>query len=373
MNFTAGTDVRCSGCGIRVQSEHKDALGYIPQAASERMPLLCQRCYRMKHYNEASSVTRDQGEFLRLLGGIAATDSLVVHITDIFDFEGSVISGLQRFVGDNPVVLVVNKIDLIPNDVNPNRIRNWVQRRAKEEGLRIADAVLVSAKRNIGFDRLADTLGQLRQGKDIFVVGATNVGKSSFINRLISDYSSLEAELTVSSYPGTTLDLVHIPLDDEKHIIDTPGIVYEWRLTERLHKSDLAAIVPTRTLKPVTYQLNPRQTLFFGGLARFDFVEGGRQSFTCYVSNGIEIHRTKLENADALYAEHKGTLLKPPGKEEDGGLGPMTKHRFTIRPGSNTDVYISGLGWVRSHGKEGAVIDVHVPKGIKVITRESLI
>jgi 30S ribosome assembly GTPase len=373
VNSHTGLDDRCSGCGIRVQSEHKEALGYIPAAAQTRSPRLCQRCFRIKHYNEASSVTPDQGEFLRLLGGIAATDSLVVHIADLFDFEGSLISGLQRFVGDNPVVLVVNKLDLIPSGVNPNRIRNWVQRRAKEEGLKVSDVVLVSAKAGIGFERLAETLDEWRRGKDIYVVGATNAGKSSIINRLISDYSELDAELTVSPYPGTTLDLVYIPLDDEKYIIDTPGIVYDWRMTERLPKPDLPKVLPNRTLKPITYQLNPGQTIFFGAMARFDFVEGERQAFTCYISNGIEPHRTKLTRADSLYEEHKGTVLTPPDAEHLDDLGAFTKFRFKIRPGAETDVFISGLGWIRAHGEGGAVIDVHAPKGIKVMLRESMI
>ena len=66
----------------------------------------------------------------------------------------------------------------------------------------------------------------------MYVVGGTNVGKSTLINRLIRDYSDLEQELTTSRYPGTTLDMVNIPLDDGKYIIDTPGIVYPWRFSE---------------------------------------------------------------------------------------------------------------------------------------------
>jgi ribosome biogenesis GTPase YqeH len=373
MNPTMETEARCSGCGIRIQTEKKQALGYVPQAAAERTPLVCQRCFRMKHYNEASSVTPDQGEFLRLLNGVGETDSLVVHITDIFDFEGSLISGLQRFVGDNPVLLVVNKIDLLPPGVNPNRILNWVQRRAKEEGLKTAEVLLVSAKRGTGFERLAETLEAHRAGRSIYIVGATNVGKSSLVNRLIADYSDLDAEVTVSSYPGTTLDLIHIPLDDDADIIDTPGIVYETRLTERIPKAYLDMIVPNRPVKPVTYQLDARQTLFFGALARFDFVEGAHQSFTCYVSPALNIHRTKLERADELYAEHAGELLQPPLREDLHELPPFTKHRFRIKPRTETDVYISGLGWIRVNGTSGAIVDVHAPKGVKTIQRDSLI
>jgi ribosome biogenesis GTPase YqeH len=373
VNPNTGTETRCSGCGVQVQTEKKEALGYVPQAATERTPLVCQRCFRMKHYNEASSVTPDQGEFLRLLNGVGEMDCLVVHITDIYDFEGSLISGLQRFVGNNEVVLVVNKIDLLPPGVNANRIRNWVQRRAKEEGLRTLDVLLVSAKRGTGFERLAETMETYRKGKSIAIVGATNVGKSSLVNRLIADYSDLDAEVTVSSYPGTTLDLIRIPLDDHADIIDTPGIMYDTRLTERVPKEYLDMIVPSRPVKPVTYQLNAKQTLFFGALARFDFVEGAHQSFTCYVSPALTIHRTKLDSADELFANHAGELLQPPRREHLEDIPPLTKHRFRIKPGTSTDVYISGLGWIKVNSTAGAIVDVHVPKGVKAIIRDSLI
>ena len=363
----------CSGCGARLQTEDKGAVGYVPPQALSRTPLVCQRCFRMKHYNEASNVTPDQGQFLRLLGGVGDTDSLVVHIVDIFDFEGSLIGGLNRFVGNNKVVLAVNKIDLLPAAVNPNRIRNWVQRRAKEEGLRVADTVLISAKRGTGVDRLAETIETHRRGRDVYVVGAANVGKSSLINRLIRDFSDLDAEVTVSAYPGTTLDLIRIPLEDGGAVIDTPGVMYDFRLTEIVPKSALAQLVPERPLKPATYQLDPGQSLFFGALARFDYVEGEHRPFTCYVSPALSIHRTKLEKAEGLYAEHAGELLRPPAREELDRLPKLTRHRFRIRPGSAVDVHVAGLGWIRVHGEGAATVDVHVPKGIRAGIRDAMI
>jgi ribosome biogenesis GTPase YqeH len=315
--------IYCAGCGVKLQLDDPGKLGYVPEQALLKEPIICQRCYRIKHYNEASAITLDQDDFLRLLGHIGSTKSLVVNIVDIFDLEGSMISGLPRFVGTNPILLVVNKIDLLPKVTNLNRIVNWVQRRAKEQGLKVVDVVLCSAKRNQGFDRVIQAIEEHRGGRDVYVVGATNVGKSTLINRLISDYSDLETELTTSQYPGTTLDLVKIPLDDGSFVIDTPGIVYKHRLTELVVKKDLAKIMPDRPLKPIVFQLNDQQTLFFGGLARFDFVKGERQSFTCYLAGGINVHRTKLERADELYAEHLGDILTPPRKEDAEALPPL--------------------------------------------------
>ncbi|MEX2461799.1 MAG: ribosome biogenesis GTPase YqeH [Paenibacillaceae bacterium] len=363
----------CEGCGVKLQTIDTAKLGFIPEQALNREPIICQRCFRIKHYNEVSSTALHQDDFLQILGHIGNTQSLVVHIVDIFDFEGSLIGSLPRFIGTNPLLLVVNKIDLLPKVSNLNKIVNWVQRQLKEQGLRPVEIVMVSAKKNIGFERFMQTLDKHRAGKDIYVVGATNVGKSTLINRLIRDYSDLEAELTTSQYPGTTLDIVKIPLDDGKFIFDTPGIVYKHRLSELVAKRDIQALLPNEAIKPMVFQLNEQQTLFFGALARFDFIHGERQSFTCYVSSAIKIHRTKLEKADELYAEHRGEMLKPPSKEDLESLPPLTKHPVHIRKGSNVDVLISGLGWIKINSLAGAELEVHVPKGVKLSIRESLI
>jgi ribosome biogenesis GTPase YqeH len=373
MSVNSDETQRCAGCGIPLQALNRDKPGYVPDSALERDPAVCQRCFRIKNYNEVSSVTVDQSEFLKLLGGIAGTKSLVVHIVDLFDFEGSMISGLQRFVGNNEVLLVVNKIDLLPRVTNWNRLRNWVQRQAKENGLKTADIVLTSAKRGSGFDRVVEAVAQLRGDRDVYVVGATNVGKSTLINRLISDYSDLRRELTVSRYPGTTLDYVRIPMDDGRYIIDTPGIVYESRLTELIPKDALEAVLPDKPLKPLTFQLDQQQTLFFGSMARFDFVEGAHQSFTTYLSSGVPVHRTKMERADELYAAHKGRMLAPPDEKGLENLPPWTRHRLRIPRGTQQDVFISGLGWIKANGTEGALLDLYAPRGIKVLLRESMI
>jgi ribosome biogenesis GTPase YqeH len=356
-----------------LQTQDSSKPGYVPEQALSKEPVICQRCFRIKNYNESSSVTVEQDEFLRLLSQIGSKEALVIHIVDLFDFHGSVITGLQRFVGNNPVLLAVNKIDLLPKVTNWNKVRNWVQKEAKDLGLKVEDIVLCSAKQNSGFDRLLDAVAARRGDRDVYVVGATNVGKSTLINRLIRDYSDLDQELTVSRYPGTTLDMVHIPLDDGRAIIDTPGIVYPSRYSELVAPSDLGVIMPDKPLKPAVYQLNEGQTLFFGGFGRFDFIQGERQSFTCFVSGRVPIHRTKLARADELFTEHAGELLSPPSKEHIEALPEWTRHEFRIPKGSRSDVFISGLGWIKINNDAGAVVAMHVPKGVKVLVRPSLI
>ena len=44
-----------------------------------------------------------------------------------------------------------------------------------------------------------------------------------------------------------------------------------------VEKKDLKMITPKKEIKPKVFQLNEGQTLFFGGLARFDYVKGGQK------------------------------------------------------------------------------------------------
>ncbi|QOR65609.1 ribosome biogenesis GTPase YqeH [Cytobacillus suaedae] len=361
----------CVGCGIDIQTEDKEGIGYAPQSALEKEQIICQRCFRLKHYNEIQDVPLNDDDFLKILNGLGNTDSLIVKIVDIFDFNGSWLPGLHRFVGKNNIVLVGNKVDLLPKSVKHNKLINWMKQSSKELGLNPVDVYLVSAAKGQGITEIAEAIEHHRNEKDVFVVGCTNVGKSTFINRIIKQFSGEEDVITTSHFPGTTLDLIEIPLDNGAALIDTPGIINHHQMAHYVGKQDLKTITPKKEIKPKVFQLNEGQSLFFGGLARFDFVSGGRQSFVCHLSNELTIHRTKLEKADELYENHVGELLSPPRKDELEGFPKLVAHEYMIKE-PKTDIVFSGLGWVTVNEPNVKVV-AHVPKGVGVVIRKSLI
>ncbi|MCM3002564.1 ribosome biogenesis GTPase YqeH [Priestia koreensis] len=363
--------LHCMGCGVELQTENPSEIGYTPASALEKEFVICQRCFRLKHYNEIQDVSLTDDDFLKILNGIGQSRGLVVKIVDIFDFNGSWLPGLHRFVGNNDVLLVGNKVDLLPKSAKKNKLVNWMKKSAKDLGLRAADVFLISADKGQGIQELAAAIEEYRNGQDVYVVGCTNVGKSTFINRLIKEFSGEQDIITTSQYPGTTLDLIGISLDETATLYDTPGIINHHQMAHYVDKRDLKIISPKKEIKPKIYQLNEAQTLFFGGLARLDYVSGGKRALTCYVSNEINIHRTKLEKADDLYANHLGELLQPPRQEQLDEFPPLVAHEFNIKEGK-TDIVFSGLGWVTVN-EPGAKVVAHVPQGVGVFVRESLI
>ncbi|WP_141431439.1 ribosome biogenesis GTPase YqeH [Bacillus sp. 03113] len=361
----------CIGCGVKIQTEEPSELGFAPPSALKKEPIICQRCFRLKHYNEVQDVQLTDDDFLKILNEVGKSDALIVYIVDIFDFNGSWLPGLHRFVGNNKILLIGNKVDLLPKSVKHNKLMNWMKQEAKQLGLRPLDVFLVSASKGLLIKEVTEAIDSYRDGKDVYIVGCTNVGKSTFINRILKEVSGEEDVITTSHFPGTTLDIIEIPLSDGQALIDTPGIINHHQMAHYVDKRDLKLITPKKEIKPKVYQLNEGQTLFFGGMARFDFVQGERKSFVCYFSNEILIHRTKMENAADLYEKHAGEMLTPPRTEQMDTFPELVRHDFTIKDGK-TDIVFSGLGWITVN-EPGIKVSVYVPKGVHALVRKSLI
>lgn len=364
---------QCIGCGAMIQTEEPNGIGYLPNGALtkgiEKGEFYCQRCFRLRNYNELQDVAISDDVFLEKLNQIAEDDAFVIKVVDIFDVEGSIISGLSRFIGRQPFVVLANKVDLLPKVTNLRRLKHWIRVVMNANDLYPKEVLLASATKSGSLKELTQIIEREIKRRNVYIVGVTNVGKSTLINQLISYYGGEKSIVTTSNHPGTTLDLIEIPMNEDHAIVDTPGIIRRSQLAHYLSREELKKVLPTKPLKPKTYQLNAEQTIFLGGIARIDFVKGPRAAFTYYVSNDLYIHRTKLSEADTLYEKHKGELLSPPSTEHLASFPTLIAK--DIKLNKNEDVAISGLGWFTVN--ESVNLRVWVPKGVTVSIRESII
>lgn len=361
----------CQGCGVGIQTKDKQEPGYAPSSALTNETVICQRCFRLKHYNEVQDVSYTDQDFLDMISQISQSKGLIVKIVDIFDFSGSFIKSMHRLTGKNPIILIGNKVDLLPKSTNLNRLKHWMKKTAADLGLVVQDVYLISAAKGKGMDEVKHAIEHYRNANDVYVVGCTNVGKSTFINRLINETTGTKDAITTSYFPGTTLGFIEIPLDENTALFDTPGVINRGQMAHYISNKDLKLITPTKEIKPIIHQLQSGQTLFIGGLARIDFIKGEKQPFVCYFANQLSIHRTKLENADALYESHKGELLAPPSKKDLSQLPDWSTHTFKIT-GDKKDIVIPGLGWITMSG-EPATVSIHTPKTVAPALREAII
>lgn len=363
-------ELKCIGCGAPLQSEDKNAPGYVPEHNLFREDVICKRCFRLKNYNEVQDVGMDSDDFLNLLTGLSDKKGIVVNVVDVFDFEGSFINAIKRIVGNKKIILVANKMDLLPKQINHRRVKEWLKRAAKKYGLEAEDIVLISAEKGQGIEDLLYSINKYRDQEDVYIVGTTNVGKSTLINKLIELSVGEKDVVTTSRFPGTTLDMIDIPLDEKSFMFDTPGIIQSHQMTHFVTEKELKLIMPKKEIKQRVYQLNEGQTLFFGGLARIDYVSGGKRPLICFFSNELNIHRTKTEKANELWKNHIGDLLTPPHDPSQFNMSEMKAVRLETGK-EKRDVMISGLGFITIDA--GAKVIVRVPKNVDVILRNSIL
>ena len=91
-------ELRCIGCGSILQDQDPKKSGYLPSSAlkkaleSDDNEVYCQRCFRLRHYNEIMPVEEINDDFLAVLNSISQKKALVVSVVDVFDFGNSLIS-----------------------------------------------------------------------------------------------------------------------------------------------------------------------------------------------------------------------------------------------------------------------------------------
>ena len=331
---------KCMGCGTILQDENILKEGYTTSLDND----ICQRCFRMKNYGEYQVVTKSNEEYLSILKSVGETKDLVLYITDLLNLDKN-LEELRNYI-PNKMILVLNKKDALPKSVKENKLIKYIE----NKNMNFEDIIVVSANKNYNIDYLLKRIKYLQTSKNVYVIGHTNVGKSSLINKLIKNYSDNCQELTMSPLPSTTLNTIQIEINDHLTLIDTPGVVDNGSILNYVDSKMVKKISPNKEIKPKTYQLRKNQSIVIEDLIRIDYTEGEKNSFTLYLSNGLKVKR----------------FLNSSNKDD---LHNLNKKSFDIKYGE--DLVINGLGFIKI--VEKAKIDVYTLNNVDIFTRKSLI
>lgn len=329
----------CIGCGVELQDENITSEGYTTSIEND----ICSRCFRMKNYGEYQIVTKSNDEYIEILKSVNDTKDLVIYIIDLLNINRDI--SLIREYFDNKVLLVLNKRDILPKSIKDQKIIEYFDKMNFD----YQDIVIISPKKNYNIDELLLKIKKYKTSRNVYVVGHTNVGKSTLINTLMKNYSEYESELTISPLPSTTLNKVSIKLSSDLTLIDTPGLVDQGNILNYVDTSIIKKISPKKEIKPKTYQLKKDQCLIIGDLFRVDYVEGDKNSFTVFASNDLKIKRLNMN------------------KHEE--LKDLFKHELEV--GYRQDLVINGLGFIKIVDK--AKINIYINKDVEIFIRDSLI
>ncbi len=338
---------KCVGCGAVLQTQDEKKAGFVP-TLSEDMKI-CRRCFRLMHYNELPKIVASNKEYENVIDSVVSKKALMVFIVDIFAFKSTFHPMMLSRLKDKDVILVANKLDLLPKSANLNKVVEWISKECQRAQLNPLAIGIASAKNGSFMDELIGTIDLARRGRDVYFVGCANVGKSSIINALLKRTTSRTEDLIATSIiPGTTLNQIKIPYyEDNGALIDTPGLINEADILNQLLPVSYRSIVPKTELKPVTYQITDENSIFIGGLAVLSFKTKEKLSVTVYTSSTLYLHRTKTSNVQKLFETQLGRLLTPPTLEEASSMEYQTQE---LDIHGKKDIWFSGFGFVQISG-----------------------
>jgi len=332
-------DKYCIGCGVKLQDSNMLYEGYTPDLTND----ICSRCFKLRNYGEYQLSTKSNEEYIDILKTVNDTKDLVLYIVDLLNVEKD-INTIRNYI-KNRLILVLTKRDILPKSVNDEKIINYFN----NLGLDYQDIIIISANKNYNMDELLLKIKMHKSSKNVYVVGRTNTGKSTLINKMIQNYGEEKYELTISPLPSTTLNKINIKLTEDITLIDTPGLIDRGSIINYVDFDMIKKINAKKVINPITYQLKKGQSIIINNIFRMDYIEGEKNSFTFFISNDLDIDRKDTNKCE---------LFKDLSKQE-------------INVGYLQDVVINGLGFIKVIEK--ATLNIYVESNTDVFVRDSLI
>lgn len=329
---------KCTGCGVLLQASNTKLEGYTSSLEND----ICSRCFKLKNYGEYQDINRSNEEYEAILKAIDNTKDLVLYVVDLLNLSED-LKEIRKFIS-NKMILVLTKRDVLPKSVKDEKLLEKIS----EQMDNLHDLIVVSSEKNYNLDELMALIKKHKSSKNVYVVGLTNAGKSSLINKLIKNYSDAARDLTISPLPSTTIDTVEINISDDLNIIDTPGLIETGNINNYLDIKDLKKISPKKEIKPKTFQLKAGQCLIVEDFLRLEVLEGERSSFTCYFSNDVKVKRHNAKNP----------LLQE-----------LAQRTYDVD--YYEDIVIPGLGFIKVVAK--TKVEVYANINIKIFLRPALI
>ncbi len=244
---------KCVGCGINLQDQDKEKLGYTPNLKNK----YCVRCFRLLNYGELKDeIILDNKE---ILTKINKQKGLVFFLVDFLNITKETIAIFKQI--KLPKILVISKSDILRKEMKFSKIIKWLEDvyQIKEEVL-----FLSNKSKNLKINILKYDY------KNIYICGITNAGKSTFMNQLLKE-NNISKEIVVSKVANTTLDFIKLKIED-KYVYDTPGFTY----------STLVSTLNNEELNFISYNLKAKTTLVLNRWWKIYFKEANQ--VTLYVN-----------------------------------------------------------------------------------------
>ncbi len=149
---------------------------------------------------------------------------VVVHVIDARIPKSSFIKDIDEFTKGKEKIILMSKYDLCDKD-ETNKWKNYYENLGYKVILKTENVkkdlinTINLLMKNINEKRKKN--GLLPKKAKVMIVGVSNVGKSTLINKLVNKKAT-----QVGNKPGITKNISMIKINNEIDLIDTPGVLW---------------------------------------------------------------------------------------------------------------------------------------------------
>lgn len=362
--------LRCYHCGAILQCENENEKGYIiPESLHRATPIqiiYCDRCFEtMKAFNNSELEQKVDQEVLKILDDAFATDALIIWVVDLFSFNGTLNSEIAKKVKKLNVIVVGNKRDLFPLNVKDESLVEYLNATFNAYGIKPKSVRLLGATNKIDSKQLIDSVNTARKGHDVYMIGNSTSGKTSIINRAMKGFENKTTrQIKTITYPGTSVNVLEIPLSRSSFFYELPGISQTTSATGKLEKDVVRQIVPKKAVKLITRTMSAGDALMVGSLAAFEIIKGKTTNYRFYSAEGVETRKVQSKKLDDYINENNIRRFARPVSERLVSFLDYDMFEYAMENDKKWhDIAIEGLGWL-SFIAQGQMIRVRLPKGV---------
>src|SRR5574344_1157668 len=117
---------KCIGCGAQILDDKN----------------FCERCFRIRNYNEYKIVNKNNSDYLEILKQIKNDNDLTLLVVDIFGIDN-----ISQYEGFKNLIVVITKKDILPKKISDNKLLSYIK-------INCLDKIVVSSNKNYNFDQL---------------------------------------------------------------------------------------------------------------------------------------------------------------------------------------------------------------------------
>lgn len=369
--------LRCIRCGEALQTVNPNAKGFIsPEFINEQdniTAVYCNECYNaIALINARVQSSHDDQAVINYFKKLRKDKTVIFYVIDLFSFSGLIDDDTAALFKGKDVVVVGTKTKLFGNSFNANKMKNFVFHAFEEKGIKLLalylvdkndksiDSVIESFKRHF-----LDEGGDLK-GRDAFMVGRKNSGKTTLITAFLKKYSNQSNENISVEWLNKNLKATIIPLPDGNKFYELPDLSNNNSVISKVEKAVQNLLIPKDNLDSHGGSLKVGDAVQIGSIAGLEVTAGESTYYKYYCPRTVETKKVSAVKFNDSFKNNMITKLIRPVSSNFISMLDFEVFEFVFKKdGIYHEISAEGLGFIIFKGV-GQTIRVCVPKGVSV-------